>query len=106
MLKNTALSKMKNCGISVIDLFLKKSWVTSKGVKNQRILVITSCARNWNKKTSNDILVAILHTFVQVSLVIRGRYVPLFRTANTEFADKKTYFDRKFGILNQFLKCE
>ena len=30
---------------------------------------------------------------IQVSLVIRGRYVPLFWTANTEFADKKTHFD-------------
>jgi hypothetical protein len=43
---------------------------------------------------------------VQVSLVIRGRYVPLFWTANTEFADKKTHFDWKFGILNQYLKCD
>jgi hypothetical protein len=43
---------------------------------------------------------------VQVSLGIRGRYVPLFWTVNTEFADKKTYFDWKFGILYQFLKCE
>ncbi len=43
---------------------------------------------------------------VQVSLVIRGRYVPLFWTANTEFADKKTQFDMKFGIVNQFLKYE
>ncbi len=30
---------------------------------------------------------------IQASLVIRGRYVPLFWTANTEFADKKTHFD-------------
>jgi hypothetical protein len=30
---------------------------------------------------------------VQVSLVIRGRYVPSFSTANPEFADKKSTFD-------------
>jgi hypothetical protein len=30
---------------------------------------------------------------VQVSLIIRGIYVPVFWTANTEFADKKTHFD-------------
>ncbi len=29
----------------------------------------------------------------QANLVIRGRSVPLFWTANTEFADKKTQFD-------------
>jgi hypothetical protein len=34
---------------------------------------------------------------VQVSLVIRGRYVPLFWTA-------KTLFDWKSGILNQLFK--
>ncbi len=27
-----------------------------------------------------------------------GRYGPLFWTANTEFADKKTHFDWKFGL--------
>ena len=43
---------------------------------------------------------------VQVGLVIRGRYVPLFWTANTKFADKKTHFDWKFGILAHFFKCE
>jgi len=32
-------------------------------------------------------------TTIQVSLVIRGRYVPLFWTVNTEFEDKKTHFD-------------
>jgi len=30
--------------------------------------------------------------YVQVSLVIRGRYVPSFWTANPEFADKKSIF--------------
>jgi hypothetical protein len=35
----------------------------------------------------------LLLFLIQVSLVIRGRYVPLFWTANTEFADKKTHFD-------------
>ncbi len=30
---------------------------------------------------------------VQVGLVIRGRYVPLLWTTNTEFADRKTHFD-------------
>jgi hypothetical protein len=38
---------------------------------------------------------------VQVGLVIRGRYVPLFWASNTEFAYKKTHFDLKFGILGQ-----
>jgi hypothetical protein len=42
---------------------------------------------------------------IQVSLVIRGRYVPLFWTANTEFADKKTHFDYKFDILGKFYSC-
>ncbi len=36
---------------------------------------------------------------VQVSLVMRGRYVCLFWTANTEFADKNTHFDYKFYLL-------
>ncbi len=29
---------------------------------------------------------------IQASLVIRGRYVPVFWTSNTEFADKKDTF--------------
>ncbi len=37
---------------------------------------------------------------VQVCLVIRGRYVPLIWTANTEFANKKTYFDWKEGLFD------
>jgi hypothetical protein len=37
---------------------------------------------------------------VQVSLVIRGRYVLSFWTANLEFADKKSIFDWKIVILN------
>ncbi len=32
-------------------------------------------------------------TNVQVSLVIRGKYVLSFWTANLEFADKKSIFD-------------
>jgi hypothetical protein len=39
---------------------------------------------------------------VQASLFIRGRYVPVFWTANTEFADKKAHFDKKFGLLDLF----
>ncbi len=35
----------------------------------------------------------VLGLHIQASLVIRGRYVPVFWTANTEFADKKTHFD-------------
>ncbi len=48
----------------------------------------------------------LIENAIQVSLVIRGRYVPLFWTTIAEFADKKTHFDQKFDILNQFLKCE
>jgi hypothetical protein len=40
---------------------------------------------------------------LQVSLVIRGRYVPSFWTANLEFADKKFIFDWKIVILGHFL---
>ena len=43
---------------------------------------------------------------VQVGLVIRGRYVLLFWIANTEFADKKTHFDWKFGLSDQFFISE
>jgi len=43
---------------------------------------------------------------LQENLVIRGRYVPLFWTANTEFAEKKTHFDYKFGLLDYFNICE
>ncbi len=32
---------------------------------------------------------------LQVYFVIRGKYVPLIWTSNTEFADKKTHFDWK-----------
>ncbi len=38
-------------------------------------------------------------SFIQVSLVIRGRNVPSFWTANLEFADKKSIFDWKSVIL-------
>jgi hypothetical protein len=41
-------------------------------------------------KIRPDILVRFA---VQVSLVIRGRYVLSFWTANPEFADKKSIFD-------------
>ncbi len=43
---------------------------------------------------------------IQVCLVIRGRYVLPFWTANTEFADKNTHFDYKFGPFYQYIKCE
>ncbi len=43
---------------------------------------------------------------MQVGLVISGRYVWLFWTMNNEFADKKTEFDLKFGLLKQFFKSE
>jgi hypothetical protein len=36
--------------------------------------------------------------WVQKNLVIRGRYVPLFWTANTEFKDKKTHSDWTFWL--------
>ena len=39
---------------------------------------------------------------IQVSLVIRGRYIPSFWTANLEFADKKSIFDWKSVILGHF----
>ncbi len=39
---------------------------------------------------------------VQVTLVIRGRYVTSFWTANLEFADKKSIFDWKIVILGHF----
>ncbi len=55
---------------------------------------------NWHflkevKKSLQKILVHKLISliYVQVSLVIRGRYVPSFWTANPEFADKKSIFD-------------
>ncbi len=35
---------------------------------------------------------------LQVSLLIRGRYVPSFWTANLEFASKKSIFDWKSVI--------
>ncbi len=40
----------------------------------------------------------LLKGVIQVNLGFHGRYVPLFWTANTGFADKKTHFNRKFGI--------
>ena len=39
---------------------------------------------------------------LQVSLVIRSKYVLPFSTANLEFADKKSIFDQKIVILDQF----
>ena len=42
----------------------------------------------------------------EVSLVIPGIYVPSFCTENTEFADKKSIFDQKIGIFDQFYQCE
>jgi hypothetical protein len=39
---------------------------------------------------------------IQVSLVISGRYVLSFWTANLEFADKKSIFDWKSVILGHF----
>ncbi len=36
---------------------------------------------------------------VEVKLAIRGRYVLLFCTENTKFADKNTIFDLKFDLL-------
>jgi hypothetical protein len=43
---------------------------------------------------------------VQVSLVICGRCVPSFWTANLEFANKKSIFDWKIVILDHFCRCE
>ena len=43
---------------------------------------------------------------IQFSLVIRGGYVPSFCTGNTRIADKKSYFDLKNDILDQFWQCE
>ncbi len=43
---------------------------------------------------------------VQVSLVIRGIYVQLFLTANTEFADKKTQIDCKLYLFVPYFICE
>ncbi len=55
--------------------------------------------RSWQKwrvddfrpenNNNNTIRPLLFEVLVQVSLVIRGRYVPLFWTANTEFTDKK-----------------
>ncbi len=42
-------------------------------------------------------------SYVQVSLVICGRYIPSFWTANLEFEDKKSIFDWKIVILGHFL---
>ncbi len=42
--------------------------------------------------------------YVQVSLVIRGRYVPLFWTVNLEFADNKSILDLKVVILDHFFQ--
>ncbi len=39
---------------------------------------------------------------IEVSLVIRGRYVPSFWTKSLEFADKKSIFDWKIVILGHF----
>ncbi len=39
---------------------------------------------------------------IQVSLVIRGRYVPSFRTANLEFADKIPFLTGKLSFLTIF----
>jgi hypothetical protein len=59
------------------------------------------------KQCSKPLLpISAIFSNVQVGLVIRGRYVPLLGTANTEFADKKTHFDWKFGILAHLIKCE
>ena len=41
-----------------------------------------------------------------MGLVIRGRYVPLFWIANIEFTDKKTHFNWKFGLQDQFFISE
>jgi len=47
---------------------------------------------------------ALKHQFViQLGLVIRGIYVPLFWIENTEFT--KTHYDYKCGLLDQCLKC-
>ncbi len=43
---------------------------------------------------------------IQLGLVIRGRFVPLYWTSNTEFADKKANFHWKLYILDQFFICE
>ena len=39
-------------------------------------------------------------------LVIRGRYVASFLTANTEITDKKSIFVGKMGIFHQICYCE
>jgi hypothetical protein len=49
-----------------------------------------------------EINIGIILIEVQVSLVIRGRYVPSFWTANLEFADYKSMFDWKIVILGHF----
>ncbi len=46
-------------------------------------------------------LFSVVNFEIQVGLVICGRFVQLFWTANTEFADKKAQFDKKFGLLDQ-----
>jgi hypothetical protein len=54
-------------------------------------------------------VVSVLTEFnstIQVFLVICGRYVPSFWTANLEFADKKPYFDWKIVILDHFFLCD
>jgi hypothetical protein len=56
------------------------------------------------KRRDKEAIQVIKRDAVQVSLVIRGRYVLSFWTANFEFADKKTHLDWKLGILSQFFQ--
>ncbi len=42
-------------------------------------------------------------SLLQVSLEIRGRYVPSFWTANPEFTDKKSIFNQKIVIFHNFV---
>ena len=48
---------------------------------------------NDNNMVSNKLYYQVHNISVQVSLVIRGRYVPSFWTTNPEFVDKKSIFN-------------
>jgi len=79
--------------LNVIHVIETLTWVASWLLKNTTI-------NNFKNKYG------LFSEKIQVNLVIFGTYVPLFWTTNTEFADKKTHSDYKFGLLDYFYICD
>jgi hypothetical protein len=114
--KSTFLLRFFSISLFLSDTFFDCIWITMRrkftellrpnilslfALYNFEISIVfskTSQSREIERKFGNY--------EVQVDLVIRGRHILLFWTSNTEFADKKTHYDLKFGILYQYFNCD